>query len=329
MITGRPLTGVTTRESLERVARAGRHPGLPAAAGRGAGPAAVTWASAWRPSSRPRPARACPGPSGPMGKESMRLRLAEDGIADACLPARCRTGRATRPPSRRSPLTSSACRSNRSGSSSGTATWSRSGSPAAAGRPRWPAAWRCTAPGSSRPRCSTWPRSSWKRAPRDLEITDGQVSVRGDPDSAIPVGEVARQAAAGQFGRRRRRQARSRGHVRRRGGRLVGRHPLRHRRGRRRDRHREGRAVRRGRGLRRAHQPRRRRGPDPRRRRPGHRRRAARTVRLRRGRQLPVGDVHGLPAADRLRHPQASRSRTWRPSRSTPPSTSAAWARAA
>jgi aerobic carbon-monoxide dehydrogenase large subunit len=32
---------------------------------------------------------------------------------------------------------------------------------------------------------------------RDLDIADGQVVVRGDPDSAIPVGEVARQAAAG------------------------------------------------------------------------------------------------------------------------------------
>jgi len=35
---------------------------------------------------------------------------------------------------------------------------------------------------------------------RDLEITDGQVVVRGDPDSAIPVAEVARQAASGAFG---------------------------------------------------------------------------------------------------------------------------------
>jgi carbon-monoxide dehydrogenase large subunit len=34
---------------------------------------------------------------------------------------------------------------------------------------------------------------------RDLEITDGQVVVRGDPDSAIPVAEVARRAASGQF----------------------------------------------------------------------------------------------------------------------------------
>ena len=44
-------------------------------------PGAGTWASAWRPSSRPRPARARPRrPSGPMGLEYMRLRLAEDGI---------------------------------------------------------------------------------------------------------------------------------------------------------------------------------------------------------------------------------------------------------
>jgi len=35
---------------------------------------------------------------------------------------------------------------------------------------------------------------------RDLQITDGQVWVRGDPASAIAVGEVARRAASGQFG---------------------------------------------------------------------------------------------------------------------------------
>jgi carbon-monoxide dehydrogenase large subunit len=34
----------------------------------------------------------------------------------------------------------------------------------------------------------------------DLQIVDGQISVRGDPASAIPVSEVARQAASGQFG---------------------------------------------------------------------------------------------------------------------------------
>jgi carbon-monoxide dehydrogenase large subunit len=35
---------------------------------------------------------------------------------------------------------------------------------------------------------------------RDLEITAGQVVVRGDPDTAIPVGEIARQAAEGRLG---------------------------------------------------------------------------------------------------------------------------------
>jgi carbon-monoxide dehydrogenase large subunit len=35
---------------------------------------------------------------------------------------------------------------------------------------------------------------------RDLEIIDGRVGVRGDPASSIPVGEVARRAAAGEAG---------------------------------------------------------------------------------------------------------------------------------
>jgi len=35
---------------------------------------------------------------------------------------------------------------------------------------------------------------------QDLQITDGRVAVRGDPASAIAVGEVARRAASGQFG---------------------------------------------------------------------------------------------------------------------------------
>ena len=36
-------------------------------------------------------------------------------------------------------------------------------------------------------------------SPQDLLITDGNVWVRGDPDSAIAVSEVARRAASGQF----------------------------------------------------------------------------------------------------------------------------------
>ena len=79
---------------------------------------------------------------------------------------------------------------------------------------------------------------------------------------------------------------------------LVGRHPLLHRRGRRRDRPRRHRALRRRRGLRRRRQPGDRRGPDPGRRRPGHRRRAPGARRLRRGRPVPGLHVHGLPAPD-------------------------------
>jgi aerobic carbon-monoxide dehydrogenase large subunit len=40
----------------------------------------------------------------------------------------------------------------------------------------------------------------FEASPQDLEISDGEVLVRGDPDSAIPVAEVAHQAASGQFG---------------------------------------------------------------------------------------------------------------------------------
>ena len=41
------------------------------------------------------------------------------------------------------------------------------------------------------------------------------------------------------------------------------------------------------------------------------------------------GHLHGLPAADHHARSPGSRSSTWRPCRSTPTSTSAAWARAA
>ena len=89
-----PRTEPAARHGHRAPARRGHHagvagarrpdrgpPGLPAAAGQRARPAAVTWASAWRPSSRRAPGPRSPGaPSGPMGLEHMRLRLAEDGI---------------------------------------------------------------------------------------------------------------------------------------------------------------------------------------------------------------------------------------------------------
>ena len=80
MITGRPLVGVTTKESLERVAQLVDFPAFrrrqaeARAQGRYLGIGMATFIEA-----APGP-RAPGGPSGPMGTESMRLRLEEDGI---------------------------------------------------------------------------------------------------------------------------------------------------------------------------------------------------------------------------------------------------------
>ena len=124
MITGRPLTGVTTRESLERVAQMvdipafRRRQAAERARGRYLGIGMATFIEA------------APGPRAPGGRAGWARSPCGCGWPKTacltCSPARCRTGRATRPPSRRSPPTSSACRSSRSASSSATATWSRS-----------------------------------------------------------------------------------------------------------------------------------------------------------------------------------------------------------
>src|SRR5260370_31150470 len=80
MITGRPLAGVTTRESLERIAQLVDFPAFrrrqaeARARGRYLGIGVATFIEA-----APGP-RAPEGPSGPMGTESMRLRLEEDGM---------------------------------------------------------------------------------------------------------------------------------------------------------------------------------------------------------------------------------------------------------
>src|SRR4029077_5860765 len=80
MITGRPLVGVTSRESLERVAELADLPALrrgqstAQAQCRSLGIGVATFIEA-----APGP-RAPEGPSGPMGLESMRLRLEEDGV---------------------------------------------------------------------------------------------------------------------------------------------------------------------------------------------------------------------------------------------------------
>src|SRR4029077_12145455 len=80
MLTGRPLVGVTSRASLERGAALvdlspfRRRQAAARAQGRYLGIGVATFIEA-----APGP-RAPEGPSGPMGLESMRLRLEEDGI---------------------------------------------------------------------------------------------------------------------------------------------------------------------------------------------------------------------------------------------------------
>ena len=131
-------------------------------------------------------------------------------------------------------------------------------------------------------------------SPGDLDLVAGEVSVRGVPVSAISLAEVASRAP---------RASRSNPGVRRRRRRMVGRHALRDRRRRHRDGPRRDRAVRRRRRLRCAHQSRDRRRAGARRSCAGHRRRSARAVRVRRERAVPCGHVHGLPAADGHRDP--------------------------
>src|SRR5215467_7516040 len=80
MITGRPLVGVTTRESLERLAQVVDFPAFrrrqaeARARGRYLGIGVATFIEA---APGPRPPE---GPTGPLGTESMRLRLDEDGM---------------------------------------------------------------------------------------------------------------------------------------------------------------------------------------------------------------------------------------------------------
>src|SRR5262249_59751603 len=80
MVTGRPLPGITTRESLERIAQLVDFPAFrrrqaeARERGRYLGIGVATFIEA---APGPRPPE---GPSGPLGTESMRLRLTEDRI---------------------------------------------------------------------------------------------------------------------------------------------------------------------------------------------------------------------------------------------------------
>jgi carbon-monoxide dehydrogenase large subunit len=197
MITGRPLVGVTTRESLERVAQLvdipafRRRQAAERAQGRYLGIGVATFIEA-----APGPRQ--PGVPSSMGQERMRLRLADDGVLTLY------TGQMPHGQSHQTTLAQIAADefgvpfeqvrvvvgdsdvvpfALTGGSRSATMTGG------------------VTLHGARRLRAKVLDFAAllMEASARDLEITGGQVVVRGDPDSAITVAEVARQAASGQF----------------------------------------------------------------------------------------------------------------------------------
>jgi carbon-monoxide dehydrogenase large subunit len=196
MITGRPLVGVTTRESLERVAEIvdipafRRRQAFERARGRFLGIGLATFIEA------------APGPRTPgsvMGKESMRLRLADDGVLTLV------TGQMPHGQGHQTTLAQIAAdefgvpfeqvrvvvgdsdvvpRALTGGSRSATM------------------AGGVTLHGARQLKAKVLDFAAllMEVSARDLDIVDGRVVVRGDPDSAVAVGEVARQAASGDFG---------------------------------------------------------------------------------------------------------------------------------
>jgi aerobic carbon-monoxide dehydrogenase large subunit len=198
MITGRPLAGVTSKESLERVAQLVDLPGFrrrqaaARARGRYLGIGVATFIEA---APGPRSAEA----SGPMGLETMRLRLEEDGIVALF------TGQMPHGQSHQTTLAQIAADEFgvpfeqvrvvvgdsdvvpfglTGGSRSATMTGG------------------VTLHGARQLKAKVLDFAAYlmEVSAQDLLITDGNVWVRGDPASAIAVSDVARRAASGQFG---------------------------------------------------------------------------------------------------------------------------------
>jgi aerobic carbon-monoxide dehydrogenase large subunit len=199
MITGRPLTGVTTLESLERIAQLVDVPSFrrrqadARGQGRYLGIGVATFIEA-----APGP-RAAEEPSGPMGTESMRLQLTEDGVVVLF------TGQMPHGQSHQTTLAQIAADEFGVpfeqvrvvvgdtdvvpfGLTGGSRSATMAGGVALHGARQLKA------------KVLDFASHLMEASARDLQITDGKVWVRGDPASAIAVGEVARQAAAGQFG---------------------------------------------------------------------------------------------------------------------------------
>jgi aerobic carbon-monoxide dehydrogenase large subunit len=199
MITGRPLVGVTTRESLERVAQLIDYPAFrrrqaeARADGRYLGIGVATFIEA-----APGP-RAPEGASGPMGMESMRLRLEENGIVALF------TGQMPHGQSHQTTLAQIAADEFGVpfeqvrvvvgdtevvpfGMTGGSRSATMTGGVALHGARQLKA------------KVLDFASHLMEASAADLEITDGNVGVRGDPASAVAVTEIARRAAAGEFG---------------------------------------------------------------------------------------------------------------------------------
>src|SRR3984885_12930151 len=199
MVTGRPLLGVTTRESLERVAQLVDFPAFrrrqaeARAQGRSPGIGVATFIEA-----APGPRE--PGePSGPMSLESMRLRLEEAGIVVLF------TGQMPHGQSHQTTLAQIAADEFGVpfeqvrvvvgdsdvvpfGLTGGSRSATMTGGVALHGARDLKA------------KVLDFAAYLMEARAQDLLITDGNVWVRGDPASAIAVSEIGRRAASGQFG---------------------------------------------------------------------------------------------------------------------------------
>jgi len=199
MITGRPLVGVTAKESLERVAQLVDFPAFrrrqaqARAQGRYLGIGVATFIEA-----APGP-RSPEGPSGPMGLESMRLRLTEDGIVVLF------TGQMPHGQSHQTTLAQIAADEFGVpfeqvrvvvgdsavvpfGLTGGSRSATMTGGVALHGARQLKA------------KVLDFAADLMEVSAQDLLITDGNVWVRGDPASAISVTEVAQRAASGPSG---------------------------------------------------------------------------------------------------------------------------------
>jgi carbon-monoxide dehydrogenase large subunit len=199
MITGRPLAGITTRESLERITEFVDIPAFrrrqadARAHGRYLGIGVATFIEA-----APGP-RSPGGPSGPMGMESMRLRLDEDGMVVLF------TGQMPHGQSHQTTLAQIAADEFGVpfeqvrvvvgdtdvvpfGLTGGSRSATMTGGVALHGARQL------------KTKVLGFASHLMEASAQDLQIIDGKVLVRGDPESAIAVSEVARQAASGQFG---------------------------------------------------------------------------------------------------------------------------------